>query len=120
MKCPRCETAVLDERERSGMTIDVCTSCRGVWLDRGELEKLLALAKRELEEERSYYEGARPAAAPPREYAAPPREYASPPRDYDREPPSSSRRHEYGPDGHKRHHHYKKRGWLDSLGEIFD
>jgi Zn-finger nucleic acid-binding protein len=119
MKCPRCETAVLDERERSGMTIDVCTSCRGVWLDRGELEKLLAHAKRELEEERSYYEAAaRPsAAAAPREYAAPPREHA-PPRDYDREPPSSSRRHEYGPDGQRRH--YKKRGWLDSLGEIFD
>jgi Zn-finger nucleic acid-binding protein len=121
MKCPRCETAVLDERERSGMTIDVCTSCRGVWLDRGELEKLLAHAKRELEEERSYYEVARPssAGAPLREQAAPPRDYdRERPRDYDREPPSSSRRHEYGPDGQRRH--YKKRGWLDSLGEIFD
>jgi Zn-finger nucleic acid-binding protein len=124
MKCPRCETAVLDERERSGMTIDVCTSCRGVWLDRGELEKLLAHAKRELEEERSYYEGARPSAAPPREQAARPHEHAPPPRDhardYDREPPSSSRRHEYGPDGQRRHHPYKKRGWLDNLGDIFD
>jgi Zn-finger nucleic acid-binding protein len=41
MRCPRCEGA-LDEREREGVTIDVCRGCRGVWLDRGELEKLLA------------------------------------------------------------------------------
>lgn len=34
---------------RDGVEIDVCSSCRGVWLDRGELEKLLALAAREVE-----------------------------------------------------------------------
>ncbi len=130
MKCPRCEGAVLDERDRSGLTVDVCTSCRGVWLDRGELEKLLALAKRELEEERAYYEG----APPPPPYAPPPPPYAPPPRapsaarppDYDREPPSSDRRHDqrghgYDPryDGQKRPY-YKKRSWLENLGEIFD
>jgi Zn-finger nucleic acid-binding protein len=135
MKCPRCETAVLDERERSGLTIDVCTSCRGVWLDRGELEKLLALAKRELEEERAYYER----APPPPPYAPPPPQYAPPahappahapsparPPDYDREPPSSDRRrdprsHGYDPryEGERRPH-YKKRSWLANLGEIFD
>jgi Zn-finger nucleic acid-binding protein len=42
MKCPRCETVVLDERDRDGLTIDVCGKCRGIWLDRGELEKLIA------------------------------------------------------------------------------
>ena len=41
MLCPRCETPALDERERDGVTVDVCRSCRGVWLDRGELEKLM-------------------------------------------------------------------------------
>jgi Zn-finger nucleic acid-binding protein len=41
MKCPRCD-GLLDERERQGVTVDVCPGCRGVWLDRGELEKLLA------------------------------------------------------------------------------
>lgn len=40
MVCPRCD-AELIERERSGITIDFCTSCRGVWLDRGELENLI-------------------------------------------------------------------------------
>jgi Zn-finger nucleic acid-binding protein len=44
MKCPRCETSALDERERDGVTIDVCQQCRGIWLDRGELERLIARA----------------------------------------------------------------------------
>jgi uncharacterized protein len=42
MKCPRCETSPLDERDRDGITIDVCQQCRGIWLDRGELERLVA------------------------------------------------------------------------------
>lgn len=42
MKCPRCESVVLDEADRSGITVDRCPSCRGIWLDRGELEKLMA------------------------------------------------------------------------------
>jgi uncharacterized protein len=41
MKCPRCESA-MTELDRDGITIDRCERCRGVWLDRGELEKLLA------------------------------------------------------------------------------
>jgi Zn-finger nucleic acid-binding protein len=44
MQCPRCETASLTELDRDGVTIDRCERCRGVWLDRGELEKLLAYA----------------------------------------------------------------------------
>jgi len=42
--CPRCRTAVLDPRSRADVTIDVCRSCRGIWLDRGELETLTARA----------------------------------------------------------------------------
>ncbi|MFN0149320.1 MAG: zf-TFIIB domain-containing protein [bacterium] len=42
MKCPRCETTVLDEKTRDGVVIDACHECRGIWLDRGELEKLIA------------------------------------------------------------------------------
>ena len=44
MKCPRCESTILDERDRDGVTIDVCPKCRGIWLDRGELERLIARA----------------------------------------------------------------------------
>lgn len=40
MKCPNCqETLAMSERQ--GVEIDFCPKCRGVWLDRGELDKLL-------------------------------------------------------------------------------
>jgi uncharacterized protein len=42
MNCPRCTAQTLDERVREDVTIDVCGACRGIWLDRGELEKLIA------------------------------------------------------------------------------
>jgi Zn-finger nucleic acid-binding protein len=42
MLCPRCETVLLDEVERHGVVLDLCKKCRGLWLDRGELEKILA------------------------------------------------------------------------------
>jgi Zn-finger nucleic acid-binding protein len=40
MKCPN-DGAVLTMTERSGVEIDYCPECRGVWLDRGELDKIL-------------------------------------------------------------------------------
>ncbi|MCS6936312.1 MAG: zf-TFIIB domain-containing protein [Candidatus Bipolaricaulota bacterium] len=40
MRCPLCDVS-MREVERRGVRIDVCPECRGVWLDRGELEKLL-------------------------------------------------------------------------------
>lgn len=40
MKCP-VDDAVLVMSERSGIEIDYCPTCRGVWLDRGELDKIL-------------------------------------------------------------------------------
>lgn len=40
MKCPNCsETLVMAERQ--GVEIDYCPNCRGVWLDKGELDKIL-------------------------------------------------------------------------------
>lgn len=47
MQCPRCESATLTELDRDGVTIDRCERCRGIWLDRGELEKLIAYARDE-------------------------------------------------------------------------
>ncbi len=41
MRCPSC-AARLVEIERSEVLIDACPECRGVWLDRGELDKILA------------------------------------------------------------------------------
>lgn len=40
MQCPT-DGAVLVMSERSGIEIDYCPTCRGVWLDRGELDKII-------------------------------------------------------------------------------
>ena len=56
MKCPHCAEATLVMAERQGVEIDYCPNCRGVWLDRGELDKLLDRAAAQ----------AAPAQAPPR------------------------------------------------------
>lgn len=41
MHCPVCKDPQLVISERQGIEIDYCPSCRGVWLDRGELDKLI-------------------------------------------------------------------------------
>ncbi|MEX0958716.1 MAG: zf-TFIIB domain-containing protein [Burkholderiales bacterium] len=41
MKCPVCSDSDLKMAERQGIEIDYCPSCRGVWLDRGELDKII-------------------------------------------------------------------------------
>ncbi len=41
MKCPVCKNKDLVMSERSGIEIDYCPECRGVWLDRGELDKII-------------------------------------------------------------------------------
>lgn len=40
MKCPNCNIN-LQMTDRQGIGIDYCPQCRGVWLDRGELDKLI-------------------------------------------------------------------------------
>jgi hypothetical protein len=85
MLCPRCKTPTLDEKERSGITIDVCAQCRGIWLDRGELELLVARASQEM----------------------PVQQHAGQPYGHD----SHKDHHNDSHDGHDRGHHRKK-NWL--------
>ena len=47
MKCPVCANVTLVMSERQGIEIDYCPQCRGVWLDRGELDKLIEKSQRE-------------------------------------------------------------------------
>jgi uncharacterized protein len=47
MNCP-VDNEILQMTERSGVEVDYCPKCRGVWLDRGELDKILERADREL------------------------------------------------------------------------
>ena len=41
MKCPNCSDTSLVMSDRQGVEIDYCPTCRGVWLDRGELDKII-------------------------------------------------------------------------------
>jgi Zn-finger nucleic acid-binding protein len=41
MNCPVCTNVNLVMSERQGIEIDYCPQCRGVWLDRGELDKMI-------------------------------------------------------------------------------
>ncbi len=110
MKCPVDESTLVMS-ERQGIEIDYCPRCRGVWLDRGELDKII---------ERAEPQAATPppAAAPAAPTAAP--QPAPPPRDwrYDSDEYPAVR-----PGGHYGDYegHYgrrrKKRGFL---GELFD
>ena len=54
MRCPKCRGLMVSD-ERSGVVVDQCQECRGIFLDRGELERLT-------EAESAYY---RAQAAPP-------------------------------------------------------
>lgn len=47
MKCPVCKETNLVMTERQGIEIDYCPECRGVWLDRGELDKFIEHAERQ-------------------------------------------------------------------------
>ena len=44
MKCPTCTDTPLVMAERQGVEIDYCPACRGIWLDRGELERAAGLS----------------------------------------------------------------------------
>lgn len=54
MKCPRCVNVDLMEVSKYGVLVDVCPSCGGIWLDKGELSKIIEAIRRaesSLEEE---------------------------------------------------------------------
>jgi Zn-finger nucleic acid-binding protein len=42
MKCPSCITTDLVKAHREGINVDYCPSCNGMWLDRGELDKVVS------------------------------------------------------------------------------
>ncbi|HWG99250.1 MAG TPA: zf-TFIIB domain-containing protein, partial [Pilimelia sp.] len=64
MTCPKCH-GQMRQYERSGVTIDQCSECRGIFLDRGELEKLF-------EAEASWQRQQSGPGAPPQGQAPPP------------------------------------------------
>jgi uncharacterized protein len=65
LTCPKCQ-GTMRSYERSGVTIDQCADCRGIFLDRGELERLIDA------DTRFHAEAAAPAGPPPPPTPAPP------------------------------------------------
>ena len=102
MSCPVCRVALVMS-ERQGVEIDYCPQCRGVWLDRGELDKIIERAARDSE----------PAAPPPQAPQAPYPPQHTPQAPY---PPQGG----YGYD-HRGHGHHKPHKRRKSFREeLFD
>lgn len=104
MRCPNDETTLVMS-ERSGIEIDYCPECRGVWLDRGELDKII--------DRSAAMEQQAVAPAPP----APQAPQAPQPAQYDRY--DDDRRHQqphYAP----QQGYYKKKKKESWLSELFD
>ncbi|HLH25958.1 MAG TPA: zf-TFIIB domain-containing protein [Chloroflexota bacterium] len=98
MHCPACQTT-LQMTERQGVEIDYCPTCRGVWLDRGELDKIID----------------RVAAAAPAAPAAR-RDYSDERRRHDAADDYARRGDRY----YERADDYRKRKRRGLLGELFD
>jgi uncharacterized protein len=117
VNCPRCEK-VLQEREREGLTIDVCPSCRGIWLDRGELEKLIARATQDFDGEQAATAGS------PMPHTV--RTRADYDDDDDDDDDLRRRQHDDDDDDLRRRQQgvpgapKRKRRWYESIGDIFD
>ena len=132
MTCPKCH-GEMRMYERSGVTIDQCTECRGIFLDRGELEKLFE-AEANWNRSQAPAQGAPPRPQQPGGYAPPPPPpahgggYAPPPPAYG-QPAAAHGGYAapaYGHGGyhghyraHGGHHgHYRRR--KSFLNELFD
>lgn len=94
MKCPVCTGIDLNLAERQSVEIDYCPECRGVWLDRGELDKII--------ERSTSLAPAYPQADPQRQQPYGQQHHGKPHHD----------EHGYSQNGY-----HKKRNWLS---EIFD
>jgi len=111
MLCPVCKVG-LHMSDRQGIEIDYCPQCRGIWLDRGELDKII---------ERSGVAEAPAAPAAPQAPQAPPPPQGSPWQQGGGYPPQQGYGQQpgYGHQGHdpRYYKHKRKKSFLE---ELFD
>ena len=95
MQCPN-DNAVLVMSDRNGIEIDYCPTCRGVWLDRGELDKIIERSSSQVRQSQSDYQA-------PNSYS---------------QPQDKHKRNSY--DNDYNHGHQKKHRKESFLGDLFD
>lgn len=121
MTCPKCH-GEMRQYERSGVTVDQCGECRGIFLDRGELEKLFDAEANWNRQQAATPPPPNPAAPPPGGgYVPPPPPPAAPgyppaPATHGYPPAPAYGGQHYGYHGHYRHKRRKK----SFLNELFD
>ena len=106
MPCPVCRVPLVMS-ERQGVEIDYCPQCRGVWLDRGELDKIIERSSQELQ----------PTAPPPPPPAQPAPGYSQP----HGQPYAQPYTQPYGqPQGYSQPYYGKHKRKKSFLEELFD
>jgi Zn-finger nucleic acid-binding protein len=95
MNCPVCNDVRMREVEKNGVHIDTCPECKGVWLDRGELDKLTAGIREVRQEYNNSYDNE---------------------RNNDRNDSKSSDRYD---SDNRNPKHKKKNSILDAFGDLF-
>ena len=107
MACP-VDGAPLTMSERAGIEIDYCPTCRGVWLDRGELDKII---------ERNNEASAPPPQQPPQQQQQQPQQQQQQPpqQPWGQQSYAPQGQQPYGQYGHKPHK--RRKGFLE---ELFD
>ena len=98
MLCPTCDNVNLAMTDRQGIEIDYCPKCRGIWLDRGELDRLIERAEQ--------------ASAPAMPSA--PAQYGKDARH------SGDRDHPHREQQHREQQGYRSKRPKSLLGELFD
>ncbi|WP_298702418.1 zf-TFIIB domain-containing protein [uncultured Brevundimonas sp.] len=108
LMCPN-DNAAMQTLERGGVQFDMCPTCRGVWLDRGELEKLMDSATQD-------GRASAPQAAPPPQAQPWPPQQQPPQQPWGGQPAYRDERYRSRDDDDYR---YKKKK-RDSIFDIFD
>jgi Zn-finger nucleic acid-binding protein len=104
MTCPKCR-GEMRQYERSGVTVDPCLECRGIFLDRGELERLV-------DAEQAWQGSRQQSHGQPQPPGYPPQPYQQ---------PYQQSHGGHGQYGHYGHHKKHRRHHRDSFfGELFD
>ena len=98
--CPKCH-GQMRSYERSGVTVDQCGECRGIFLDRGELERLVDM-------ENQHYGAPAPQPEP---------RYQEPRREYYQDPPRQPFGYGHGGHGHHGHGKHRRKSIFE---ELFD